>query len=117
MTFGSQLDPQSSSYYTNLTGFWRGDVTFYNLTNLRVNETTPLPPWHHLAEDLVAHANLTNMTEFTNTLGSWNWTRSNKVAISFGDRLVWSEKRKEPSKDIAMIHVSIASCTRPPRTY
>ena len=108
MTFGSQLDPQFQSYYTNLTGFWRGDVEFHNLTDLQSNATAPLPVWHHLAEDVVSKANLTNATEFTNRLGSWNWTRSDKVAISLGDKLMWSEEEhKDLSRDIAMIHVSL----------
>ena len=108
MTFGSQLDLQFQSYYTNLTGFWRGDVEFHNLTDLQSNATAPLPIWHHLAEDLVANANLTNATEFTNRLGSWNWTRSDKVAISLGYKLMWTEEEhNDLSRDIAMIHVSL----------
>ena len=109
MTFGSQVNPLSASYYTNLTGFWRGDVAFHNLTRLESNATTPPPSWHHLADSLVASANLTNATEFTNRLGNWNWTRSDKVAISFGDKLMWSkEDHKDLSKDIAIIHVRLS---------
>lgn len=108
VTFGSQVDPQSASYYANLTGFWRGDVTFYNLTHLETNATSPLPPWHSLADNLVTNANLTNATEFAHLLGNWNWSRSDKVAISFGDKLLRSENNsRELSKDVAMIHVSL----------
>lgn len=107
MTFEGQVDPQAASYYTNLTGFWRGDVNFHNLTKLEVNATTPPPPWHRLADELVASANLTNATEFASRVGSWNWTRSNKVQISLGDKLMWDEAgHRNLTKDIAMVHVS-----------
>lgn len=110
MTFGGQVDPQSAAYYTNLTGFWRGDVRFHNLTNLQSNESSPLPPWHTLSDDLVSRANLTNATEFASRVGSWNWTRSDKVQISLGDKFMWDEgEHRNLSKDIAMIHVSNSS--------
>lgn len=108
MSFGSQVDPQSASYYTNLTGFWRGDVRFHNLTDLQSNASAPFPPWHTLADQFMSRANLTNVTEFTTRLGSWNWTRSDKVQISLGDKLVWDAgEHKALSKDIAMVHGKI----------
>ena len=110
MTFGSRVDTDTSSYFTNLTGFWRGDAVFYNLTHLQPNASAPLPVWHHLADELVGRANLTNATELAERVGKWNWTRSNKVAISFGDRIVWDVgEGKNVSKDIAMIHVRLVS--------
>lgn len=110
MTFGNQVDSQSAAYYTNLTGFWRGDVRFHNLTNLQSNESSPLPPWHTFSDDLVWRANLTNATEFASRVGSWNWTRSDKVQISLGDKFMWDEgEHRNLSKDIAMIHVSSSS--------
>lgn len=109
MTFGSKLDPQSASYYANLTGFWKGNVTFHNLSDPQTTTdgTTSIPAWHRLADDFVAHANLTNATELDARLGGWNWTRSDKVAISWGDKLLVAPKgRNNVSQDIAMIHVS-----------
>ena len=49
--------------------------------------TIQVPPWHRAAADYIASANatLTNATELTHKLGSWNWTRSKRVDISFGD--------------------------------
>lgn len=108
VTFGAQLDPLSASYYTNLTGFWRGDIAVHNLTSLESNATSPPPHWHTLADSLISNANLTNATELTRRLGNWNWSRSDKVAISFGDKLVWFEAgSREVSKDIAMVHGKI----------
>ena len=116
MTFGSQVDPQAASYYQNLTGFWRGDVRFHNLTKLDssvtpVPDTTiQVPPWHRAAADYIASANatLTNATELTHKLGSWNWTRSKRVDISFGDKIVVPKGNDtEFTKDIALIHVRV----------
>ncbi|CAL1715555.1 unnamed protein product [Somion occarium] len=102
LTLGSQLDSMEASYYTNLTGFWRGDIEFHNLTS---NSTDP---WQPLAHDLISSANLTNATELSDRLGSWNWSASNKVAISVGDKLVWSKPHlTNVSKDIAVIHGKI----------
>ena len=108
MTFGSKLDPQSASYYANLTGFWKGNVTFHNLSDPQTTEgMTSIPAWHRLADDFVAHANLTNATELANRVGNWNWTRADKVSMSFGDKIVWDVgDRTNVSKDVAMIHVS-----------
>ena len=111
MTFGPRLHPQLGSYYTNLTGYWKGDVRFHNLTQeshtyIAPNGSTFNFPWANLASNYLAGANLTNATELAERLGEWNWTRSEKVDISFGDKIVWDSKnRVEVSKDIAVIHV------------
>ena len=109
ITFGPQLDPLEASYYTNLTGFWRGDVQFYNLTAHATSETnlTQTLPWMPLAHSLLESSNFTtNATELSERLGSWNWEGSNKAAISVGDKLVWSKPHlTNVSKDIAIIHV------------
>ena len=101
------MNPQQESYYANLTGFWKGDLQYHNLTE----EATALnnfmdTPWRNLASEFLVGANLTNATEFSERLGAWNWSRSDKVDISFGDKLLWSmENSTEATKDIAMIHV------------
>ncbi|KAL4250477.1 hypothetical protein ABKN59_006994 [Abortiporus biennis] len=111
MTFGPELVPETSSYYSNLTGFWRGDIRFYNLTDLPVpSDGEVVPEWYHLAKDFVAGANMTNMTEVAERIGPWNWTASNKLAISVGDKLVYPEKATgyaNVSQEIAMIHGKI----------
>ena len=110
------MDPLYASYYANFTGYWKGDVRFHNLTNLDssvtpVPDTTiQVPPWHRAAADYIASANatLTNATELTHKLGSWNWTRSKRVDISFGDKIVVPKGNDtEFTKDIALIHVSL----------
>ncbi|KAK7687335.1 hypothetical protein QCA50_009841 [Cerrena zonata] len=111
LTFGSQLDPSEASYYTNLTGFWRGEVQFYNLTSNSSSEanTTDSLPWQPIAHSLLTSSNFTtNVTELEERLGSWNWSASNKAAISVGDKLVWSKPHMtNVSKDIAIIHGKI----------
>lgn len=111
MSFGQRLHPQLGSYYSNLTGYWKGDVRFHNLTQeshpLSSPDIISTPPWSRQASDYLIGANLTNATEFAQRLGAWNWTRSEKVDISFGDKLVWSERNgSEVSKDVAILHVS-----------
>ncbi len=104
--FGRRVDPQSESYYANLTGFWKGETQFYNLTELDI--TSEVPSWSGPVNDFLVGANISNATEFADRLGSWNWTRSNRVDLSFGDKLVWSKENKtEVSRDVAMIHVRL----------
>lgn len=106
LTFGAEINPQEGSYYSNFTGFWRGDLQIYNLSSLPSSQE-PVPVWYHHAHDFVAGANLTNVTEVAERLGTWNWTGSTRLALSVGDKLVGSDKGiRNISKDIAMIHVS-----------
>ncbi|KAI0071333.1 hypothetical protein K474DRAFT_1607089 [Panus rudis PR-1116 ss-1] len=101
--FGSRLEPTQASYYSNLTGFWRGDLTLHNITYLPEVENPP--EWYRLASDYIAGGNLTNSTEVAERLGPWNWTASDKVAISIGDKLIYSEPHlTNVSKDISIIH-------------
>lgn len=121
LTFGRQLDPQSGSYYANLTGFWRGDVQFHNLTNETMQTYSSPPFWIQDAQSFMSTANLTNATELTERVGKWGWDSSTKVAISFGDKLLWSSEgpHSNLSKDVALIHVcakfydSVHQVTRP----
>lgn len=114
LTFGPRLDPSTESYYANLTGFWKGDLQLHNLTedttSLSGHDTASFPPWHDAASNFLVGANVTNATELTERLGKWNWTRSEKVDISFGDRLLWSKSNGTlVSKDIALIRVSYSA--------
>ncbi|TCD68657.1 hypothetical protein EIP91_010178 [Steccherinum ochraceum] len=110
MPFGTQLDPYRESYYSNLTGFWKGDLEFYNLTALS-NETTStsLTPWRTLADQFMASANMTNATEVAERIGSWNWTASHKFTMSIRDKEILPTKGQfmNVSKDIAIIHGKI----------
>lgn len=114
MTFGSRLDPKHDSYYTNLTGFWRGDLAFHNISFLD-SEHPPSTtngtaiPWLSVAKDYVEAANLTaNATEYQERIGAWNWTASYKLSLSIGDKLLWAKPSlTNVSTNIAMIHGKI----------
>ncbi|PSR74066.1 hypothetical protein PHLCEN_2v10138, partial [Hermanssonia centrifuga] len=112
MNFGSRVDPQSASYYTNLTGSWRGDVLYHSLFDVLTDDADPLP-WYQHALDYTAAANLTNGTELNATelearLGTWKWERSESIAMSFGDRIIWnSTNASKISGDISYIHGKI----------
>lgn len=95
---GRELDPKQGSYYSNMTGFWHGDVQLHNLTAL--NATEQASPWRHLSEQFMIPTNLTAIPELQ---GPWNWTRSNKVTLNVGDKLISVNE----TKSIAIIHVSV----------
>jgi transmembrane E3 ubiquitin-protein ligase len=77
------------SYYSNITGFIRGDASFRNLTS----ELVSAAEW--------------NETEVAQKLGRWNWSATNKVAMSLMSKPVdVDEKEMEEFKDVAMLHVS-----------
>ncbi|KAI0703928.1 hypothetical protein C8Q76DRAFT_752964 [Earliella scabrosa] len=99
LPFGRELDPRRGSYYSNMTGFWHGDAQFHNLTSL--NETEQLSSWRHLSEQFMISTNLTAIPEL---LGPWNWTRSNKITLNVGDKLVPFKKGDNETKNIAVIH-------------
>ncbi len=83
------LDPLVQSYYSNITGFIRGTASFRNFTS----ELVPALEW--------------NETEVAQKLGRWNWSATNKVAMSLLSRPVdVDEKEKDVFKDVAMLHVS-----------
>ncbi|KAH9889041.1 hypothetical protein C8Q73DRAFT_737866 [Cubamyces lactineus] len=99
LDFGPELDPSQGSYYSNMTGFWHGDLQFHNLTSLNASEAAS--PWRHLSEQFILPTNLSAIPEL---LGPWNWTRSNKLAVSVGDKLISLEHDGATNKNIAVIH-------------
>lgn len=87
------LDPLTQSYYSNITGFVRGNVSFRNLSS----ELVPAAEW--------------NETEVAEKLGRWNWSATNKVTMSLLSRPVdVDEKEKEEFEGVAMLHVSSQIC-------
>ena len=103
LPFGRELDPQRGSYYSNMTGFWHGNLQLHNLTAL--NATEEVASWRHLSEQWMSASNLTAIPE---RLGPWNWTRSDKVTLNVGDKRVpfkWKEGNE--TRNIAIIHVSV----------
>jgi hypothetical protein len=86
---GGVLDPLYHSYFSNITGFVRGNVAFQNLSS----KLFPAAEW--------------NETEVALKIGRWDWSATNKVAMSLLSRPVnVDEKEKEEFKDVAMLHVS-----------
>ncbi|OSD00125.1 hypothetical protein PYCCODRAFT_1453440 [Trametes coccinea BRFM310] len=102
LEFGSELDPNQGSYYTNLTGFWHGDLDFHNLTSLNSSEAAS--NWRHLSEQFLL---TTNLSAIPDLLGPWNFTRSNKVTLSVGDKLIAVKQNDTEHERIAMIHGKI----------
>ncbi|KAI0925008.1 hypothetical protein AcW1_006950 [Taiwanofungus camphoratus] len=101
MTFGSRIDPQQGSYYSNLTGFWKGELHFNNLTSVSVTDP-PLQPWRYLADDFVAGINISALPEL---LGSWNWSASENLTINAGDKaFLFDGGNGSVSGQIATIH-------------
>lgn len=102
---GPVLDPDMASYYTNLTGFWHGEIDFHNLTSLSANDSTA--EWSSTANDFILQ---TNMTQLPDLLGTWKWAATEKLSLSVGDKIVANQSLPQNvSGDISMIHVRIVS--------
>lgn len=95
------MNPNKASYYSNITGFLRGEVDFHNITHTFLANSSVPPGWAGFANELVGEANETDVTERSS---SWNWAGSNKVSLSV------VEKNPGPEWDVAegisLIHVS-----------
>ncbi|KZT68761.1 hypothetical protein DAEQUDRAFT_765968 [Daedalea quercina L-15889] len=97
---GPVLDPTAGSYYTNLTGFWHGEVDFHNLTSLSANDSAST--WSSSASEFVSR---TNITQLPDLLGSWNWAATEKLSLSIGDKIVLNDTLpRYLSEDISIIH-------------
>lgn len=104
---GSLLDPDRQSYYSNVTGFIHGDVHFYNITPVSLSNNETLE-WRPLAQDFMADSNMTDIAE---RMGVWNWTASNKVALSVVEkRPLQASGNATISTKIALVHVSLGMC-------
>ena len=103
--FGVELDPKRGSYYSNMTGFWHGDLQLHDRTALIATEE--VAPWRHLSEQWMLASNLSAIPE---RLGPWNWTRSDKVTLNVGDKRVpFKRKEGDEARNVAIIHVSSVS--------
>ncbi|KAJ6581462.1 hypothetical protein B0H19DRAFT_1217673 [Mycena capillaripes] len=96
---GGLLDPHTSSYYSNITGTFHGDTKFYNITPPFLNNTTR--EWLPLAEKYMADANMSLIPEKT---GSWNWSASDKAALSLVEK---QPSFTNASEHLALIHGKI----------
>lgn len=105
MTFGSHPDPNQASYYSNITGFIRGDIDFYNITPQFLATSSANQTWRPFAETLMYG---TNMTEVVQRSGSWNWMDTDKVALSVVEKnSLLSPEELGFVEQIALIHVRI----------
>ncbi|KAJ7252759.1 hypothetical protein B0H12DRAFT_1117744 [Mycena haematopus] len=96
---GGFLDPLTSSYYSNATGTFHGDTKFYNITPPFLNNTAH--EWSPLAETYMADA---NMSLILDKIGAWNWSASNKVALSLVEK---PPSSTNASHNIALVHGKI----------
>lgn len=103
MTFGSNLDPNDASYYSNITGFIRGDIKFYNITSQFLDTSTANQTWGPLAKTLMYR---TNTSEVVQRSGSWNWAETDKMAMSVVEKSSILE-REDLKKKLAVIHVRV----------
>ncbi|KAJ7115923.1 hypothetical protein C8R44DRAFT_880324 [Mycena epipterygia] len=96
---GGLLDPFDSSYYSNTTGTFHGDTKFYNVTPPSLNHS--VAEWSPLAEKYMVDANMSLILEKT---GSWNWSASDKVALSLVEK---QPSFTNASEKVALIHGKI----------
>ena len=57
LPFGRELDFIRGPYYSNMTGFWHGNLQLHNLTALSATEE--VAPWRHLSEQWMSAPDLT----------------------------------------------------------
>jgi len=102
---GGKLDPARASYYSNITGFIHGDAKYHNITPSYLSNSSTPAIWEPMAESYMAG---TNMTDLVNRVGTWNWTASNKVALSVVEkRPLQTSGNGNVSEDIALVHVGL----------
>ncbi|TFK52045.1 hypothetical protein OE88DRAFT_1658813 [Heliocybe sulcata] len=107
VTPGTELDPFTSSYYSNITGYAQSPVKYHNLTiPYSSNSSESLPSWVPLANSLMKGVNMTELVESV-SLGGWNLSAPEKVGWNGAEKLAstgWRFNSSEPRDDIAMIH-------------
>ena len=95
------LDPSVASYYPNITGFIHGDAVFHNITPPHTSGLSLKPPWIDAAEKLMADLNMTKLVE---SIGTWNWSASRKLALSVVEKTPVGQNF---SQEIALVHVRL----------
>ncbi|KAG6907134.1 hypothetical protein DXG01_010353 [Tephrocybe rancida] len=97
---GNVVNPQEASYYSNVTGFIHAAAHYHNISQsaLSVNVTAP---WNSHAQTYMAGTDETAMTEI---LGSWNWTATEKMALSVVEKLPTHSDGTTLSDTIALVH-------------
>jgi hypothetical protein len=102
LTLNGTLDSTQSSYRTNISGYFDGDVALHNLTAPSPSgpKLSP-PPWAPYANDVMAQQNLSRAETL---LGTWNWTATNKVTVVAVDRTTPLEAANV-TEDVAIVYV------------
>ncbi|KDQ50442.1 hypothetical protein JAAARDRAFT_142065 [Jaapia argillacea MUCL 33604] len=100
---GVELDPETESYYSNVTGYVSAEspesLPPWGSTRPPSPASPSLEPWEPLATQLMANVNLTSAQE---RLGTYNWSSLDKLAWS----LVESRRGLEEGKDegVVLVH-------------
>ena len=71
------------TFYANITGFFRGDLNFYNITPPHLERATSSPEWKTHTLQLTAGM---NMTELAAKVGTWGWSAPDKFVLSVLDK-------------------------------
>lgn len=66
-------------------------------------------PWNAIAQTYMAGV---NGTEIVERIGVWNWTASEKVALSVVEKLPFYQNGSVVSESIALVHVCTPSSLR-----
>jgi hypothetical protein len=99
------LDPTRASYYSNITGFIHGDATYHNISPPSLSRDSTPPVWKPTAENYMSG---TNMSDLTNRASTWNWTASNKVALSVVEKHpLQTNVNGTAAENIALVHVGL----------
>ncbi|KAF5383788.1 hypothetical protein D9615_003714 [Tricholomella constricta] len=97
---GRVLDPHEASYYSNVTGFIHGSSNFHNITPSALADNTS-SAWNSAAQIYMTGI---NETEIVDRLGTWNWTASDRLALSVVEKLPTHVNGTTISDAIALVH-------------
>ncbi|KAG6850568.1 hypothetical protein H0H93_011767 [Arthromyces matolae] len=97
---GSILNPQDASYYSNVTGFIHGAAHYHNITPSALSNNASAP-WNSHAQAYMAGANETAILE---VFGGWNWTATDKMALSVVEKLPTYANGSTLSDTISLVH-------------
>lgn len=105
---GNELNPSTSSYYSNITGYIQCTLNFHNLTTPHSfnSSETPLPAWAPLADSLMKGANMTELVERV-SVGGWNLSAPEKLGWNGAEKFAptsWRFNSSTPREDVAMVH-------------
>ncbi|KAG6827207.1 hypothetical protein H0H92_012791 [Tricholoma furcatifolium] len=97
---GNIVDPYKASYYSNVTGFIHASAQYHNITPTALSDNDTAP-WNPDAQTYMAGA---NETQIVDSLGSWNWSMTNKMSLSVVEKLPTHVNGSTLSDSIALVH-------------